>query len=119
MIVQRGRDTTERARRQARELSRFPSERTGEELDAVLAATFRDAQGRAHVLSGALRASGISGSENRPGDSWLGRFSFGGPGAEHAIFEMARGGEHDFMAGTVAYEEAFEEVIDRAVRRGG
>lgn len=95
--------------------ARLPTREMRAELDGVLHAAFMDTQARAHVITGRLKASGRE-SSDRMTDGWHGQIAYGGPGVEQAIYEVARGGAHDPLGGLPAYEEAFEEVIDRGIR---
>ena len=92
-------------------------------LESVLAEFFADTQARTHVISGSLKASGQPQSDY-DGDLWTGEVTYGGvmwrtptPGppndpVDYAIYEMARGGDHDFFAGGPAYIDKFEDVVN-------
>lgn len=69
-------------------------------LEAVLQSGFLATQAHVHVISGRLRASGRT-SSHFDGTTWEGAVEYGGPHdtpAYYAIFELARGGTHDFLA---------------------
>lgn len=88
----------------------------------MLATGFAITQARTHVLTGSLKASGKT-STDFDGDEWTGEISYGGalwktpaPGppnnpVDYAIFEMARGGEHDFLAPLVEFEGVVEQIL--------
>jgi hypothetical protein len=99
-----------------RRIGQAPSPETTAKLDAALAATFADTQARTHVLTGELKASGTASSEAY-GDEWSGEITYGGPGVEQAIFEMALNDQvgepsHDFLAGAQEYEHLFAEAMN-------
>lgn len=99
-----------------------PSYKTTVELEALLRAAFVETQAATHIITGSLKASGKTESDF-DGDIWTGKIVYGGalwktpaPGppndpVDYAIFEMARGGEHDFFSGLVGYEDRIEEII--------
>lgn len=69
-------------------------------LELVLAAGFAATQAHVHVISGRLKASGRT-SSHFDGNTWEGAVEYGGPRespAYYGIFELARGGTHDFLA---------------------
>ena len=92
-------------------------------LEKVLAEFFEDTQARTHIITGSLKSSGVTDSDY-DGDLWHGSVTYGGslwktpaPGppndpVDYAIYEMARGGEHDFFSGYPAYMDKFEEVVN-------
>jgi len=92
------------------------------ELEAMLASAFAETQAHTHVITGSLKASGKTNSEF-DGDEWEGEISYGGalwktpaPGppnnpVDYAIYEMARGGDHDFFGPLVAYEGKVEQIL--------
>jgi hypothetical protein len=72
------------------------------ELERLLAVQFTAAQGAVHVITGSLRASEEIDSDYAAG-RWIGQISFGGPSpgfpndpVVYAVYEAARGGQHDF-----------------------
>lgn len=100
-----------------------PSYKSTTMLEELLKAAFEETQARTHVITGSLKASGKT--ETDFGDDiWTGYIIYGGalwktatPGPPHdpvdyAIYEMARGGEHDFYSGLVGYEDRIGEIID-------
>jgi hypothetical protein len=92
-------------------------------LEALLAAAFADTQMRTHIISGSLKASGKT-ETDFDGDVWSGKIEYGGilwktqaPGppndpVDYAIYEMARGGSHDFFGGLIAFEERIPGILD-------
>lgn len=68
-------------------------------LETALAAGFVETQAVVHIISGRLKASGRTSSDFH-GDTWTGSVEYGGPAgtpAYYGIYEMARGGTHDFL----------------------
>lgn len=68
-------------------------------LEMVLAEGFVATQAAVHVISGRLKASGRT-SSHFDGFTWEGSVEYGGPEgspAYYGIFELARGGTHDFF----------------------
>jgi len=87
-------------------------------MEAVLHAVFLDTQARTHVITGSLKASGTSESDY-DGDGWKGNITYGGVSTgpnnpvDYAIYEMARGGEHDFFGNIPEFYPAFEAAITK------
>lgn len=91
-------------------------------LEGVLAAAFAETQAATHILTGSLKASGKTDSDF-DGDVWEGSITYGGvlwrapfPGpandpVDYAIYEMARGGDHDFFAPLAAFDGAVELIL--------
>lgn len=94
-------------------------------LEAALAAAFEDTQARTHIITGSLKASGVTESDFSNEHVWEGSITYGGalhgapkPGppndpVTYAIFEMARGGDHDFFGHLPDFDHMFEEAIDK------
>lgn len=95
-------------------------------LEAALAAAFADTQERTHIITGSLKASGTSESDFSSSHVWEGTITYGGklhrpplgPGppndpVDYAIFEMNRGGDHDFFAGLPYFDHMFVSAIDK------
>lgn len=86
-------------------------------LEAALEAAFMETQAVVHVITGSLKLSGRT-SSDYDGHTWTGEIIYGGPSSgpnnpvDYAIYEMQRGGDHDFMAGIPLYESNFSEAID-------
>jgi len=82
------------------------------ELELGLESAFLQSQAQTHVISGALRNSGRTESDVINGQVWEGTITYGGDSQPHfvdyAIYEQARGGDHDFMRGLA-------EIMDRAM----
>lgn len=85
-------------------------------LEAALEAAFMETQSVVHVITGSLKLSGRT-SSDFDGSNWTGTITYGGPSAgpnnpvDYAIYEMQRGGAHDFMAGIPMFESNFDEAI--------
>lgn len=73
----------------------FLAERHAVRLDAVLQGIFAETQALVHVVSGELKASGRVHSQVT-GSVWEGTIAYGGPGVPQAIYEIERGGNHDY-----------------------
>lgn len=97
-----------------------PAFRTIARLEAVLALQFADTQERTHILTGSLKISGRPESDyDSATRHWSASITYGGeaPGAinnpvDYAIYEMARGGDHDFFAGLSRYDDLYPEAIN-------
>jgi hypothetical protein len=106
-----------------KETAGAPSYKVTGKLEAALQKVFMDTQERVHIITGSLKASGKTNTEF-DGELWEGEIEYGGelwgppsPGppndpVEYAIFEMARGGDHDFFGGIQQYEDDFEDAIN-------
>lgn len=88
-------------------------------METVLHAAFEDTQAITHVITASLKGSGKTESDF-DGDNWTGSITYGGssPGFKndpvtYAIYEMARGGDHDFFRNLQLYDRQFEDAIDR------
>lgn len=87
------------------------------ELELALHQAFEFTQSQVHVITGSLRGSGRPESDYV--DSvWIGSVTYGGdsPGfpndpVEYATYEMARGGDHNFMGGLEQFEPLFFHAI--------
>lgn len=91
-------------------------------LEEILAAAFVETQAATHILTGSLKASGKTDTDF-DGDVWEGSITYGGvlwrspfPGpandpVDYAIYEMARGGDHDFFAPLTAFDGAVSHVL--------
>lgn len=99
-----------------------PPHKPVHELELMLAAAFAETQAATHVITGSLKASGKTESDFDD-DQWEGSISYGGvlwkapaPGpandpVDYAIYEMARGGDHDFFGPLVTYEGKVEQIL--------
>jgi hypothetical protein len=93
-------------------------------LEAVLQLAFLETQAATHIISGSLKASGTTSTDTTNDWVWEGEISYGGqlhrspfPGppndpVDYAIYEMARGGDHDFFAGLPGFDSAWQHAID-------
>ena len=94
--------------------------------EKVLADFFANTQERTHVITGSLKSSGLPESDY-DGDQWNGAITYGGalwqaptPGpandpVEYAVYEMARGGDHDFFGDAPYYIQKFEDVVNEFI----
>lgn len=93
-------------------------------LEAVLQAAFLETQAATHIITGSLKASGRTSSDFTDEKVWEGEISYGGPQyrdvapgppndpVDYAIYEMARGGDHDFFAALPGFDDAWVHAID-------
>lgn len=101
-----------------------PGPETTGPLEAALAGAFVATQAKTHIISGSLKASGKTESD-LVGHKWTGEITYGGPligppagpgpahdPVEYAIYEAARGPEHDPLAGLEVFDKQFEAAID-------
>ena len=81
-------------------------------LDRVLFENFELTQQAVHVRTGALKLSGTYSSEFS-GDIWRGVIEYGDPKTIHngAPWEIARGGDHDFLAPTALMGDEISRVL--------
>lgn len=116
--------------REVTRLTRAPSFRVIRGIERVHNAAFMETQALTHVISGSLKASGTSYTrfEN---DEWMGTIEYGGAlvrppvplegltpsqaapkdPVDYAIYEMARGGEHNFFSTLPAFHPLYEQAI--------
>lgn len=89
-------------------------------LDEVLGMAFEDTQAKTHVITGSLKASGKM-EVSVDGDEWKGTITYGGASGgpinpvNYAIYEMARGGAHDFFGDFPVYEELMEQAVAEVI----
>lgn len=106
--------------REAGRLGRLPDAKTVAMLNAVLKDGLLEAVGLTHVDTGSLKSSAKSKS-SKTLSQWEGEFSFGGPSAginnpvDYAIYEKARGGEHDFFKAVHTLAPKFREAIKKGL----
>ena len=87
-------------------------------LEGTLKSAFGETQVLVHVITGSLKLSGWT-SSDFDGDVWTGTIEYGGPSAgpnnpvTYAIYEMARGGEHDWFRTLPAFDPLFENAINK------
>jgi hypothetical protein len=102
-----------------------PSYAVTHDLQTVLNAAFAQTQGIVHVISGRLKASGYT-EDDFDGEKWEGTINYGGSSgspAYYGIYELNRGGTrpdgtpHDFFSGLSAFDKAFQEAIDKHMRK--
>lgn len=104
------------------EESAQPHYKTTVELEALLRSAFLVTQEKVHVITESLKASGKT-ETDFDGDTWTGTIIYGGslwrvpsPGppndpVRYAIYEIARGGDHDFFAGLETFGTQIEEIL--------
>jgi hypothetical protein len=98
-----------------------PSFTTIGKLEAVWAEMFAETQIHTHVITGSLKASGHPDTDY-DGAVWRGTITYGGPSTginnpvEYAIYEMARGGSHNFFKSLPWYHEALKEAVKAAFK---
>lgn len=111
--------------RWVRELERLarPSFQTVQQLERVLTDGFEQSQVDAHVISGSLRGSGKTSSELSADGEWTGTIEYGGdsPGfpndpVVYAIYEMARGGDHDFLRNVPPIIDQVQGIVEDHLR---
>lgn len=102
-----------------------PSFKTVTKLEATLHAQFLDTQARTHVITGSLKMSGKVASDFHADGNWEGSITYGGAAAgavndpvDYAVYEMARGGDHDFFGGLVDYQHGYVEAIQEHFAEG-
>lgn len=78
----------------SRRFSRQYREAVKPGLDEALQKFFQDTQNRVHVLTGELKGSGTVQMFRGQGEDLVGTVTYT---SDHAMYEMARGGEHDFF----------------------
>lgn len=95
------------------------------EIEVLFRAAFEATQAATHIITGSLKASGHTNTDVTE-NAWTGQIIYGGalfgaasPGPPHdpvdyAIYELARGGEHDFLAPAEAVfnDAAVSQIID-------
>lgn len=80
----------------------MPNDKTTGLLDAVLDFGFKQTQAATHVLTGSLKSS-LKKDSKETDSTWRGTISAGGASlginnpVNYAIYEKARGGDHDFF----------------------
>ena len=85
-------------------------------LEKLLSATFAATQAATHIITTSLKQSGKTDSD-WDGANWEGHITYGGESTgpisdvDYAIYEMARGGDHDFLRPAYEAEPAFEAIM--------
>lgn len=93
-------------------------------LDGVLHSGFGQVAAATHIDTGSLKGSlkEESGGDTAK-DQWVGTIQAGGPSpgvnnpVDYAIYEKARGGEHDFFAGLPGLHPAYVAAILKGLSR--
>lgn len=100
----------------------MPDFKTKALLDAVLETGFKSVQTATHVITGSLKSSEKMSSEEE-GDDWIGTISAGGPSAgvnnpvDYAIYEKARGEDHDFFFPLAATHPLFVAAVKKGLSK--
>jgi len=116
MITQDRRRSLAAAAREARRVGAVITPGLTVELDAHVRWAFADSQEKVGVHSGALKASGRSGSDVRDeGTTYIGGFTYGGPGLDYILYHLAV--NDDWLSGTVPAEAAMEATIHSHIAR--
>lgn len=103
-----------------RQLRGFAYRATGP-LYAILEAQFALTQAQVHIITGSLKLSGSTDADF-DGKVWTGTITYGGPSTgphnpvHYAIYEMKRGGAHDFFTGLNEFHERYMDAIVAAVK---
>ena len=81
-------------------------------------------QAAVHVITGSLRGSERATSTYTNG-VWQGEVAFGGPSpgkpndpVDYAVYEMAKGGPHDFRDPIIARSRMYRRALVRHLKRG-
>lgn len=84
-------------------------------LEAELQKAFLGTKADTHVISTSLKNSGRT-SSDYDGHTWTGEITYGGPSIPHevdyAVYEQARGGDHDFMVAAYESEPEFQAIME-------
>lgn len=122
-LLESGRGTIRQLRLAARAIEEPPDFATIGAMEAALRTMYADTLVRTHVITGSLKATGRTVTDF-DGNKWTGSIVYGGrvrrtpsPGppnkrVDYAIYEMARGGTHDFFGGLPAYDLLFEKAFN-------
>lgn len=99
------------------EVAQPPTHKTVFALETVLKTAFLDTQEKVHVITASLKMSGKTSSDFTADDEWTGEITYGGVSAgvnnpvDYALYEMERGGEHDFFRDLPKYDALYEDAI--------
>ena len=101
-------------------LAALPAGPVEREWQAATDEFFARTQTFAHVITGAMKASGDS-QVTASGDEVQGVLSYGGGGVDYTIYELRRGDSHDFYARAwtgmpTRYTDALTAGVDASVR---
>jgi hypothetical protein len=106
------------ARKELQRLSRPPM-KTIAELETVAAQGFAATQAATHIITGSLKISGKLATDF-DGRMWDMQVTYGGSATgavfdpvRYAIYERARGGDHDFMAPLLPYEDKIGDILNK------
>lgn len=110
------------AGRELDRLARGPAPRIVLGLESVFLAAFQETQQIVHVITGSLRGSGKP-ETSFDGEAWEGTVFYGGasPGfpndpVNYAIYELARGGSHNFFGPMYRTPDQIRQVIMEHLR---
>lgn len=87
-------------------------------LDTSLRTSFETTRAKVHVDTGKLKKSGKTKSRSTA-NQWVGQFSFTAKnkkGVTYGIYEIARGGGHDFFRDLVLLKPRFISAIVRGLK---
>lgn len=93
-----------------------PTFETVGRLESVLRNAFLNTQARTHIITTSLKLSGRS-SSDFDGKTWQAGITYGGPSTgpinpvEYAVYEMARGGEHNFFRDLPLFDQAYLDAV--------
>ena len=106
------------ARKEMQRLAAPPLKTIGE-LEKVAGQGFAATQAATHIITGSLKISGKL-KTDFDGNTWDMQVTYGGEAhgavfdpVRYAIYERARGGEHDFMAPLIPYEDQIEGILNK------
>jgi hypothetical protein len=103
----------------------LPSFKATAALEQVFALAVADVESRVHVITGSLKASAKPESDFKD-DEWKASITYGGASfgaindpVRYAVYEMARGGSHDFFRTLPEYDLMFEQAINEGFDGAG
>jgi hypothetical protein len=102
--------------REMNRIAAMPTRKMKAYLDTVLDATFAEAQALVHIDTGSLKDSGKKSSDTDP-TKWTGTMRWGGPSAgvnnpvDYAIYELRRGGPHDWLVNVHLLDNLYATAI--------
>jgi hypothetical protein len=104
-------------------IGKMPDAKTSALLRAALEVAFANTQATVHVRTGSLRASGKTDADKDEFRSkWEGVITYGGPSSgknnpvDYAIYEKARGEEHNFLGNVHLTESLFVSAMKAGLR---
>lgn len=101
-------------------LSKVPAI-TAKKMDAAFYKGYGATQGLVHVVTGSLKSSGKASTEF-DGEDWKGEISYGGVSlgvnnpVTYAIYEKARGEDHDWMVPLKALDQQMASIIEESLK---